>query len=278
MKQNITEKIDQLFFTTTLIKEISENGETPLGTGFFYQNKNNLYLVTNKHLIYGEDYNKDFVKPDVEKIKIKIHKNKINLQENEEITINLFDKSGTKKWLEHKNKEVDIILINVSEKVKKGYLRVVEEKLLDFSNLFVMLAEKIIVLGYPLGKYDELNNLPICRIGHLISPFNIGFNGKDYLLGDVECHKGMSGAPVFVQIKDYATKDGKMMLGHTARRLVGVLSANPEWEDEGKRVEPKIVEIYQSHLIPEIIKNPKKSPNSLSAEFSEKSSVNVKKD
>ena len=50
--------------------------------------------------------------PEIDQIKITLHKNKNDLRDNEEITIDLFN-NEKKVWIEHNKKEYDVILIPI---------------------------------------------------------------------------------------------------------------------------------------------------------------------
>lgn len=87
-------------------------------------------------------------------------------------------------------------------------------------------------MGYPYAWYDTLNNLPVTRIGHLSSPFGAHFSGNPFMLGDVETHRGMSGSPVFMHLKDYVTTENNQLtthLGASKILLLGVFSGQPRW-------------------------------------------------
>ena len=206
-------------------------------------------------LIYGKNYNKENADPIINSLIIKIHTNKNDLRYNKEYTINLLNNKKEPIWLEHQNIEVDVVLIPLTENIKSEevVMAYMSKEVMNFSNIKIPSAEKIFALGYPFGFYDKQNNLPIMRIGHLISQFEVGFNGNSYMLGDLESHDGMSGAPVFIKILDYETKDGKRMMNQWVIRLVGILSSSPIFKDKEKIIEPRIIIIWFPWLIEEIL-------------------------
>ena len=99
---------------------------------------------------------------------------------------------------------------------------------IDVGNIVVDDFEKIFVMGYPFGWYDNVNNLPITRIGHLSSPFKVAFRGMPIMMGDVTTHEGMSGGPVFMMLVDCVTRDNNGALtrnmGLRKLLLVGINS------------------------------------------------------
>jgi len=254
--------IDPIFITTAYLVMLKEDKEKGSATGFFFSDSQNLYLVTNKHVIYGEKYFVESTQSQIDKIKLYLHTNKNNLSENEYVEINLF-KDGKKVWLEHDNINVDVVLVPLEIDRGKYLLVNLDKNIIDSSNIVVKF-EKIFVIGYPYGWFDRKNNLPVTRIGHLSSPFKIPFNGEPIMLGDVETHKGMSGGPVFMELKDYVTMDengGRAThLGASKIILVGIHSGQPRWDlrdtetgEVKETVSHSLINIWFSDLILEIL-------------------------
>ncbi|MDD5551825.1 MAG: serine protease [Candidatus Pacebacteria bacterium] len=249
-------KVDSIFLTTTIVKFL-RNNQYYSATGFFFSDKeNNVYLVTNKHVIYGKDYSHNDSKPKIDELRLILHSDQNNLSKNEEVSVNLY-KEGEQIWKEHNNKEIDVICIPINLDRHKFIFVTIGNDLLDFSNLKIGF-EKIFVMGYPYGWYDILNNLPITRVGHLSSPFGVAFQGKPFMLGDVETHKGMSGSPVFMYLKDYITEgaDGRnsIHVGTLKMLLVGVFSGQPIWRTkENKEIPHSLSIIWFSEIIKEIV-------------------------
>jgi S1-C subfamily serine protease len=253
--------VDPIHLTTSLINRLNKGEDKGSATGFFFITNKKLYLVTNKHVIYGGGYYKN-PKPEIDQIKLNLHINPKKLSQNEEIIIDLF-KGKSKKWLEHKDKEVDVVLVPINIDNKKYIIAPVDKSVIDSSNIQVGF-EKIFVIGYPFGWYDKINNLPITRIGHLSSPFKVPFQGKPIMLGDVETHEGMSGGPVFMRIDDYVTIDGNKRTKHMGSYkiiLVGIHSGQPRWDlidrktgKLTKTIGHSLINIWFSDLILEILK------------------------
>jgi len=86
--------------------------------------------------------------------------------------------------------------------------------------------ENIVMIGYPNGIYDEVNNLPIVRKGITATPFWIDFNGKKNFLADISCYPGSSGSPVLV-LEEGVTKDryGNISIGKNRLKLLGINSS-----------------------------------------------------
>lgn len=58
--------------------------------------------------------------------------------------------------------------------------------------------ENVVMVGYPNGLYDQLNNLPIFRTGKTASHPAIDYNGTKSAMLDMACLPGSSGSPVFI--------------------------------------------------------------------------------
>ena len=110
------------------------------------------------------------------------------------------------------------------------------------------------MMGYPFGRYDKYNNLPITRVGYLSSPFKVPFDGNPYMLGDVETNEGMSGGPVLMDIRDF-TKigDNKLEATFGTRKvlLIGVNSGQIRFPLNEPR--SNLITIWFPELITDII-------------------------
>jgi hypothetical protein len=113
----------------------------------------------------------------------------------------------------------------------------------------------VFVMGYPLGIYDEVYNLPIVRGGNIASPYPIPWNGRPYFLVDSNLEKGTSGSPVMTTFKEtWRLRNGGQFNTGLAMFLLGVNSSTfPRRKNQRKPVELNAV--YFSRLIDEITSN-----------------------
>lgn len=86
-------------------------------------------------------------------------------------------------------------------------------------------VEDILMIGYPNGLWDSINNQPLIRKGVTATHPSIDFGGKKEFLIDCACFRGSSGSPVLL----YSTgtrheRDGTVVF-HTSIRvkLLGIL-------------------------------------------------------
>jgi hypothetical protein len=242
--------IHPAYIVTTIITTFADGKKMGSATGFFFtDDNNNLYVITNRHVIYGDNYEKS-IEPQIDKITLNLHTNASDLTQNEEVTIDLFDKAN-RKWLEHNDQSVDVVLIPVNLDKEKYVFSSLNRSFLECP--YWVHFEKIMVVGYPYGWYDYVNNLPIIRIGHLSSPFKVPFQGKPVMIGDVITHAGMSGGPVFMDLRDPLTKqpDGKFAVKFERKfLLVGINSGQFKIPETTER--PNLIHIWFPELILEI--------------------------
>ena len=210
------------------------------GTGFFYERKGIIYLITNKHLAYTK---KPPLYPNT--FRITVHTNNDNVREVRKIEIPLYDEKKP-LWLEYPHPlDVDIIALDMSEYLKER--DVIYRWLKDVpSKSQVMLGSAVSIIGYPLGFYDTLHNLPIARFGTIASPYEIGFKGKLFFLVDSTLHHGISGSPVIFPRAVWRPKVKKGI--HT---LLGIVSHREHDPKTGINLELGVV--WYPELIEEII-------------------------
>ena len=215
------------------------------GTGFFYECKGIIYLITNKHLAYTEkppSYPNTF--------KIIVHTNNDVVREVRKIKIPLYDEKNP-LWLEYPHPvDVDIIALDMSEYLKEGDVIHRWTKDDGPSQSQVNLGSVVSIIGYPLGFYDTLHNLPIARFGTIASPYEIGFKGKLFFLVDSTLHRGISGGPVIIPragLHHRRSRTRPTQL-HT---LLGVISAREH--DPHTRINLELGRVWYPLLIEEII-------------------------
>jgi hypothetical protein len=94
------------------------------------------------------------------------------------------------------------------------------------------------MVGYPIGLWDEINNLPIFRRGITATHPSVDFKGKKEFLIDVAAFPGSSGSPVLLLNASgiyYDKKQNTNIIGHRVVFL-GVLHAGPQMTTQGEIV------------------------------------------
>lgn len=91
-------------------------------------------------------------------------------------------------------------------------------------------AENIVVIGYPNGIWDEVNNLPIFRTGTLATSPTVDYKGIKEFLIDCAIYPGSSGSPV-LSVKQLFHKE--TFEPFTSVELLGVVYATYQHTAQG---------------------------------------------
>ena len=161
-------------YSTILI----ENEWKSIGTGFLVYREINdsgglTFLCTNKHVLNEDKMLRDKAN------KIILH---LNIQKadgqivGKAFEYDLKNKNGEKRWKEHPDQDVDVLVIDVTD------LMITEPEILkrfaiynDFadsktiSDNQVTIGDEVMILGYPLGFKQGDTNFPIVRQGIIAS-------------------------------------------------------------------------------------------------------------
>jgi hypothetical protein len=246
-------QINQDIFAVSPIRCFKENKEIGQATGFFYY-FNSLYIITNRHVIIDE--NDDYY-PD----ELRLHLHKIdNINQSRIFSVPLYDTSGDKLWLEHPQYggEVDVIALPIDRDRLNSQYFIKSFGVHDNipSNIDISIGEDVLVIGYPLGFRDTINNLPIARNATIASVYQVPFEGKPGFLIDSRLHRGTSGSPVSTKPMGIRyTTDGSMNFGGRPRFFLGVHSETVNTlERDPDEDEPLGLNfVWNANLIPELI-------------------------
>lgn len=239
----------QLIQCTVFISGKEKESDTLFtrGTGFFYSKKSNgrnkQFIVTNKHVI------KDLIKGT-------LYFNKIDVKGNvygniTKITIADFNK----KWIFHPDTSIDIAVLSIDSLVasnnKLGInlaIRSITEANIPSDSIWntFSILEDIIMIGYPIGLRDYINNTPIARTGVTATIPKLDYQGLNEFLIDIAAYNGSSGSPVFLKRVKYGLKKANqnvMSLGNTLDYyFVGVLYAGPVYSPQSGSLSYQIIE------------------------------------
>lgn len=96
-------------------------------------------------------------------------------------------------------------------------------------------AEEILMIGYPVGLWDELNNFPIVRKGIAATHPALDFQDKSIGVVDIACFPGSSGSPIIIYASGaYYDKQAKSTKVGQKVILLGLLFGGPVHSSEGK--------------------------------------------
>lgn len=214
---------EQLFFTTTRIVTFYENGDNGYGTGFFFryesQGKEQIFLVTNKHVVKGSTRGEFTFFRNVD--------GEFALGVTTNLIVN--EAEWSQIWFGHPDSDVDIAIC-LLEPLIEGvgvYLRTVDSCRIPDAELIQELdaLEPIVFVGYPSGIWDSKNGLPVIRQGFTASPVSVDFEKSPKFLIDASVFQGSSGSPVFILNKGpWQNRQGELV-GGDRFYFVGVIAA-----------------------------------------------------
>jgi hypothetical protein len=228
---------EQILFSTVRIEAQLNNGETSIGTGFFFNfpldaGKTISAIITNKHVIKDSKVGR-----------FQLHESNFlngkSVPSGHFSTIELH--SFENLWVPHPKREVDLcaMLIEPLQKEVENrkqsifFVALDSELILDDTDLHGLSAvEDVLMVGYPIGLWDTVNNLPLIRRGITATHPSIDFCGKSEGVIDTACFPGSSGSPVLIINEGVV----RTKAGDKDRRaiLLGVLFAGPHTTTEGE--------------------------------------------
>ncbi|MCF8464050.1 MAG: serine protease [Flavobacteriales bacterium] len=204
--ENITHNVVRLTSTFT-------DGRQSVGTGFYFalhrtEQKTIPIIITNKHVVQGSV--KTLFKLSVKKLKESV---------TEMIDIGI----ASTAWINHPDPNVDLCampfaqVLNVippENKVIWNYLT--EENMPKQEDWdAISSVEDVIMVGYPNGIWDSVNNRPIYRKGITATNARVNYLGEPKFLVDIAAYPGSSGSPVFIY------RDGLNVVNTAGTQLAG---------------------------------------------------------
>jgi len=141
----------------------------------------------------------------------------------------------------HPNSEVDLCVISIgtatSVLIGEGQMRHVflNEGWFPSPDIQSHLTpiERIVMVGYPTGIWDQENNLPVIRNGLTATHPLVRMNGLDQFAIDAACFPGSSGSPVFLYEDGWVRVGGNSYSPGSRACLLGVLWGGPQMTVQG---------------------------------------------
>ncbi len=229
MNLTLTEKLQ---YSTIRIECKDKNGNLSTGTGFFFNflqtDKGNVpVIITNKHVIKNNETGRLlFTIADENGNPIDSFHHTFNISPNFE-----------NAWRLHPDPNVDLcampiaeILYILKEQNMKPFFAPFDKSLIpskeQLNDLGAM--EEIIMVGYPNGIWDSVNNQPILRKGITATHPNKDYCGKKEFMADIASFPGSSGSPVLIYNHNgYKDRNGNFYMKERFFFL-GILYAGPQ--------------------------------------------------
>ncbi|WP_281248121.1 S1 family peptidase [Lacicoccus alkaliphilus] len=141
-------------------------------------------------------------------------------------------------WKNHPNPEVDLCVMSIMPLINYAHTSgnelffiPLDKSLIPTNSQLKDLKalEDVIMMGYPNGIWDRVNNKPIFRKGITAThPYN-NYDGKEEFMIDAACFPGSSGSPVFLLNEgSYQDRQGNTYMGQTRIFLLVILYAGPQ--------------------------------------------------
>jgi len=230
---------EQIAYSTIQIECDYANG-SGTGTGFFFRfwhdEATNQYVpvvITNKHVIRGALRGRlTFTKASAQNEPIDTQHLPITLDNFEAL------------WRGHPDINVDLCAMPIAPYLNAAnaqghqlFYKALDKALIPTSEQIAELnaLEEILMIGYPNGIWDSVNNKPIFRKGITATHPAKDYNGKKEFMIDAACFPGSSGSPVMIFNEGvYRDKNGNTFMGRNRIYLLGALYAGPQHTAQGE--------------------------------------------
>lgn len=148
-------------------------------------------------------------------------------------------------WIGHPDPSVDLCAALIGPLIQESRISGSELFFQPFGQELVpsqaewsslMGLEEVVMIGYPNGIWDAVNNMPIFRRGITATHPNLNYAGKREFRIDAACFPGSSGSPVLLyNFGNYTDRQGNTIIGNRIK-LLGVLYAGPQHAVAGEIV------------------------------------------
>jgi S1-C subfamily serine protease len=208
--------IESLLLSTTRVSTFWGQQLLTAATGFFFARGDRLFAVTSRHVLHDEPTGHF---PD--RIELVLHVDSRDLTRCVVLSVLLYD-NGRAVWRQgiDSGGEVDVAVLELDRSVlpESVVLHALEPQHLLGALQEVEVGAPVLMVGFPLGFYDTLHQLPVVRHAIVASSFGVRFQGQGYFLTDGRMHRGSSGAPVVMRCDDGEAAMPWRLLGvHSAR-------------------------------------------------------------
>lgn len=189
--------IEPLLLAATRISTFEHDRALTAATGFFFERGTRLFLVTSRHVVLD-----DASGHHPTHISITLHGDEVDLTRTSVVQVQLY-RDGKSVWRDGRDSggPIDVAVLELDRQALPQPLALrafTPDHLLDELSE-VGIGANVLVVGFPLGFYDTVYQLPVARQAAVASAFGVRFQGQGYFLTDARTHRGTSGAPVVMR-------------------------------------------------------------------------------
>lgn len=253
--------MESLSHSVTRLVCKNTDGNTSTGTAFFFgiHPEEDTYIpiiVTNKHVVSRsvsttfyfskKDDNGNAILGDHQKVEFK----------------------GNGKWVNHPNPNIDLCAATIGDIINEFEINngtkikwsTIMSSLIPSHDQLQKLSpvQDVLMVGYPIGLWDEFNNRPIFRKGITATHPAYAYNGKKEFLIDIAAFPGSSGSPIFLYREglNVVNSGGKRIAGRDDLfYFVGVLYAGPMYNASGEIIVKTVPTELSSKVLAQIPSN-----------------------
>jgi S1-C subfamily serine protease len=189
--------IDPLMLAVVRVSTFSGAQMLTGATGFFFERDGRLFVVTSRHVVVDAPSHHH---PD--RIELTLHLDALDLTRYTAVSLPLYENQKS-RWRQGKDSggEIDVAVLEVDRKALPAgaVLRAFTLAHMQGALEEVGIGRPLLVVGFPLGFFDTVHQLPVARTGAVASAFGVRFQGEGFFLTDARIHRGASGAPVVMR-------------------------------------------------------------------------------
>jgi hypothetical protein len=215
--------------------DVQQKNGIATGTGFLYSavvntenNTSQPLLITNKHVV------EDGISGRIIVTVVNTH------GKTEHLKVDLTNFPNL--WHDHPDKNIDLTAMPISSVIAAMQQAGLAPRVkclfpsdipTDAELESLNFVEDVLMIGYPNGLWDDVNNYPLFRKGITATHPGKAFKGKKEFVIDIAAFPGSSGSPIFLYNEgSYATNTG-LTIGSRVK-ILGVLYAGPQYTADGK--------------------------------------------
>jgi hypothetical protein len=206
---------ESLLFSTTRLSTYRGRQLLTGATGFFFENDGALFLVSSRHVLH-DDSSGHF--PD--RVELVLHVDAKNLTRTTTLALPLYqDQRAVWRVGKDSGGEVDVAALPLdrAQFPAEAVISAFTPGHLLQSLEDTQVGDELLVVGFPLGFFDTLHQLPVARHATVASAFGVRFQGQGYFVTDARLHRGTSGAPVVARDASLAPMPWRLVGVHAAR-------------------------------------------------------------